>query len=167
MSDFTKEELALGERLFDSQPDSPWTAFCELRELFGTMSLERRQALYDVVAKRRAAEPLVSNHAVSDHVLAAALPEYKGWSATYEYPGFINYTHPDGDIAVCATSDFNGDGKLDIQIHTEDFSQSVNDGENKPWPHEGRTAAKMFDRLRPYLDKYHPATAATSGSKES
>lgn len=49
-STFTKEELALGERLFNSQPDSPWTAFCELRELFGSMSLERRQALYDIVA---------------------------------------------------------------------------------------------------------------------
>ena len=55
MSDFTKEELALGERMFDLQPDSPWTAFCELRELFGSMSLERQQELYDIVAKRRAA----------------------------------------------------------------------------------------------------------------
>ena len=53
MTAFTKEELALGERLFDLQPDSPWTAFCELRELFGSMSLEHRQELYDVVAKRR------------------------------------------------------------------------------------------------------------------
>lgn len=54
MSDFTPEELALGERMFDLQPDSPWTAFCELRELFGSMSLARRQDLHDVVAKRRA-----------------------------------------------------------------------------------------------------------------
>jgi hypothetical protein len=53
VSGFTKEELAIGERLFDLQPDSPWTAFCELRALFGPMSLERRQELYDVVAKRR------------------------------------------------------------------------------------------------------------------
>jgi len=58
VSDFTKDELALGERMFDSQPDSPWTAFCELRELFGEMSLERRQELHDVVAKRRALPPL-------------------------------------------------------------------------------------------------------------
>ena len=55
MSGFTEEELALGERLFDQQPDSPRTAFLELRELFGSMALERRQELYDVVAKRRAA----------------------------------------------------------------------------------------------------------------
>lgn len=57
VSAFTKDELALGERMFDLQPDSPWTAFCELRELFGSMSLERRQDLYDVVAKRRAVAP--------------------------------------------------------------------------------------------------------------
>jgi hypothetical protein len=56
VSAFTKEELALGERMFDSQPDSPWTAFCELRELFGSMPLERRQELHDVVARRRMAE---------------------------------------------------------------------------------------------------------------
>lgn len=56
MSDFTKEELALGERMFDMQPDSPWTAFCEARELFGSMSLERQQELHDVVAKQRSAK---------------------------------------------------------------------------------------------------------------
>ena len=55
MSDFSKEELALGERMFDQQPDSPWTAFCELRELFGSMSLAALQELHDIVAKRRAA----------------------------------------------------------------------------------------------------------------
>ncbi len=53
VDDFTAEELALGEQMFDQQPESPWTAFLELRELFGAMSLERRQDLYDVVAKRR------------------------------------------------------------------------------------------------------------------
>lgn len=96
---------------------------------------------------------------VSDHTLHAALPEHNGWYATYEYPGFINYTHPDGAFVVCAASDFNGDAKLDIQIHTADFGRSLDDGENEPWPHEGRTAEKMFARIRPYLDKYHPITA--------
>lgn len=47
---FTLKELALGERMFRLQPDSPWTAFCELRELFGDMPLEKKQALYDVIA---------------------------------------------------------------------------------------------------------------------
>ena len=54
MHEFTKEELALGERMFNLQPNSPWTAFCELRELFGSMSLERQQSLHDAVAQRRA-----------------------------------------------------------------------------------------------------------------
>lgn len=104
---------------------------------------------------------------MTDHELQQALPEYNGWCSTYEYPGFINYSHPDSAVVVCASSDFNGDGKLDIQIHTADFSKSLNDGENESWPHEGRTAEKMFARLRPYLDKYHPTTAtAASPSKE-
>jgi hypothetical protein len=61
VSDFTKEELALGERLFVLQPDSPWTAFCEMRGLFGAMSLERRQELYDVVVAKRRAEARIRN----------------------------------------------------------------------------------------------------------
>lgn len=95
---------------------------------------------------------------VPDDELQASLPEYKGWQSSYEYPGFVSYTHPDSDVMVCASSDFNGDSKLDIQIQTTG-GHSFDDGENAPWPHEGRTAVTMFDRLRPYLDKYHPSAA--------
>ena len=102
---------------------------------------------------------------IADHVLQAELPEYKGWRSTYEHPGFIHYSHPDSDVVVCAASDFNGDAKLDIQIQTTD-GHSFDDGANDPWPHAGRTGLKMFDRIRPYLDKYHPTTAA-SAPKES
>lgn len=101
---------------------------------------------------------------ISDHDLHVRLPAYNGWSATYEYPGFIHYSHPESDVMVCASSDFNGDGKLDIQIQTTD-GHSFNDGENAHWPHEGRTAEKMFSRIRPYLDKYHPSV--TNAPKES
>lgn len=104
---------------------------------------------------------------VSDSDLLADLPEHNGWRATYEYPGFINYSHPDSDVMVCACSDFNGDAKLDIQIQTTD-GRSFDDGENEVWPHEGRTPEKMFARIRPYLDKYHPSAAnATTAAKES
>ncbi len=44
---FTEEEIATGLRLFRLQPDSPWTAFCELRHPFVGMPLERKQRLYD------------------------------------------------------------------------------------------------------------------------
>lgn len=94
----------------------------------------------------------------SDHELQVALPEYNGWRSTYDYPGYINYEHPDGRYVVCAASDFNGAEKLDIQIHTADLSRSLDDGENEPWPRDGRTAEKLFARIRPYLDKYHPST---------
>ena len=97
---------------------------------------------------------------VSDHDLQAALPEHNGWRSSYEYPGYIFYAHPDTNVMVCASSDFNGDGKLDVQIQTAD-GDSFDDGENEAWPHEGRTAEKLFARLRPYLDKYQPS--ATNG----
>lgn len=102
---------------------------------------------------------------VPDSELVAALPEYNGWRAAYEYPGYIHYAHPENSVVVCASSDFNGAGKLDIQIQTT-VGDSFDDGENEPWPRAGRTAEKMFARLRPYLDKYHPTTAAGT-SKES
>jgi hypothetical protein len=51
--EFTPDELALGERMFDLQPESPWTAFCELQESFGDMSLEKRQALHDLIKDKR------------------------------------------------------------------------------------------------------------------
>ena len=104
---------------------------------------------------------LNASKTITDLTLQADLPEYNGWSATYEYPGFINYSHPASVIMVCASSDFNGDGKLDIQIQTTD-GRSFDDGENALWPHEGRTAEKLFERLRPYLDKYHPTTTKAS-----
>ncbi len=112
-------------------------------------------------------KPRATAAPATDHDLAAALPEHNGWSAAYDYPGFINYTHPATNVMVCASSDFNGDGKLDIQIQTAD-GHSFNDGENEPWPHEGRTAEKLFARVRPYLDKYHPnMQSGTTAPKES
>ena len=73
---------------------------------------------------------MLTDQPIADHVLQAELPEYNGWCSTYQYPGFICYEHPEGNIVVSASSDFNGDEQLDIQVQTADFSQSLNDGEN-------------------------------------
>jgi hypothetical protein len=135
----------------------------------GELTWERpRDAVAATPAPKESSMLTDPEKTVSDHALQAQLPDYNGWSATYEYPGFINYAHPDGEFVVCASSDFNGDAKLDIQIQTADFGKSLDDGENEPWPHEGRTAEKMFARIRPYLDKYHPTTnpSTTNPSKE-
>lgn len=56
VANFTEEEVALGIRMFMLQPDSPWTAFCELREYFD-MPLERKQDLFDFCAKRIGYQP--------------------------------------------------------------------------------------------------------------
>lgn len=92
MRAFTNEELAIGERMFALQPDSPWTAFCELRELFGSMSLERRQELHDVVAQRRAAR-------VETRVKALMAPFAQPWR-WFSVGAWIVMEPPQGLIAA-------------------------------------------------------------------
>jgi hypothetical protein len=131
----------------------------------GELTWERPRTAASTTSSTPSSAEVVSGSA-EDAQLADALPAYNGWIASYEYPGFINYAHPDTSTFVCASSDFNGAGKLDIQIQTRD-GHSFDDGENEPWPYEGRTAEKLFARLRPYLDKYQPTTTPANVSKES
>lgn len=96
-----------------------------------------------------------------DGDLCRDLPEYNGWRATYEYPGFINYSHPDTDLNICATSDWDGEpGTLDVQVQTMDGWVSpaphggFSGGGKVEWPLVGRTSALMFALLKPFLDEY-------------
>ena len=136
-----------------------FAAACGLYVSDGELTWERPHGTDAVVV-----EPRVTVIEPCDRELQIDLPKYKGWRSTYEYPGYIHYSHPESDVVVCTTSDFNGDAKLDIQIQTTD-GRSFDDGENDPWTHEGRTAEKLFARIRPYLDKYQP-TPTTNLSKE-
>jgi hypothetical protein len=84
-----------------------------------------------------------------------ALPSYCGWQFTYEYPGFFCYSHPSSPASVCFTPDWDRDGEVQIEVQTLDGR--FLGGALIPWPHEGRTAQKLFDLVKPYLDEHQPA----------
>lgn len=96
----------------------------------------------------------------TDSAMCAELPEYNGWRATYEYPGYIFYHHPKTELCICISSDFNGQGMLDVQVHNpvtgwyDDGRGKTSGGGELPWPYEGRSAAKMFELVKPFLDEY-------------
>jgi hypothetical protein len=156
------EALALRRKAWQSRPNPYREAAQRPEGSIGGVEADARgvkkarMPTIDDLARAPKAGSLGSEKTHADRTLQAELPEYKGWRSSYEYPGFIQYAHPAGDIVVLASSDFNGDGKLDIQIQTADFGRSLDDGENAAWPHKGRTAKKLFARLRPYLNKYQP-----------
>lgn len=82
------------------------------------------------------------------------LPPYRGWEFTYEYPGFFCYSHPDNDLSVFFTPDWDGDETLPIQVQTDDGRDCSDKlGAVLPLPREGRSGAKLFELVQPTLDK--------------
>ena len=95
----------------------------------------------------------------------SALPSYLGWQFTYEYPGYFCYSHPNNDYSVFFTPDWEGDETLPIQVQLGDGSIYGEDV-RLPLPHEGRTAAQIFEMVRPTLDKLLSAARAAACSVE-
>lgn len=83
-----------------------------------------------------------------------ALPDYEGWQFSYDYPGYFCYGHPDLPYRVAFTPDWQGDEELPIEVtdfcdgmYYEEYSEVL------PLPREGRTGQKIFEMVRPTLDK--------------
>ena len=87
-----------------------------------------------------------------------ALPAYSGWWFAYEYPGLFCYHHPDGNRSVFFTPDWSEDGEMPIEV--QDDEGVCLDYTAIALPHEGRTGQKLFDLVRPTLDKYQPGRVA-------
>jgi hypothetical protein len=90
--------------------------------------------------------------------LAHRLPEYDGWKATWEYPGYINWSNPQvPDIYVCATPDYRRDSTIAIDINNQrDGSTHEFDGGfgDQFWPLGAtRTPGTYMGVIRPVLDK--------------
>jgi hypothetical protein len=83
-----------------------------------------------------------------------ALPAYSGWWFAYEYPGLFCYHHPKSDRSVFFTPDWSEDGAMPIEV--QDDEGTCVDYASIPLPHEGRTGQKLFDLVRPTLDKHQP-----------
>lgn len=82
-----------------------------------------------------------------------ALPEYRGWQFTYEYPGYFCYSHPSNSFSVFCTPDWEGDETLPIQVQVADGRSCEEYDARFPLPREGRSAQQIFELVRPTLDK--------------
>lgn len=81
------------------------------------------------------------------------LPRYRGWQFTYEYPGLFCYSHPELPYHVFFTPDWEGAESLPIEVQTADGDYVEAHSTRLPLPREGRTGQKIFDMVRPTLDK--------------
>ena len=73
-----------------------------------------------------------------------------GFTATYEYPGFIALRHPACLVEVIASSDFQDEETLEIQVQTPDGE--ICEGIASPsWPRGTRTVEAFRELITPYL----------------
>jgi len=82
-----------------------------------------------------------------------ALPEYRGWQFSYEYPGLFHYSHPDSPFSIFFTPDYVGNGTLPISVQDSEGRYYDEHSSLHPLPRTGRSAQKIFSLVRPTLDK--------------
>jgi hypothetical protein len=82
-----------------------------------------------------------------------ALGSHEGWMFSYEYPGYFCYSHPSRSFNVFFTPDWEGPETLPIEIQDDEGVSYEKYGDRLPLPREGRTGRKIFDLVRPTLDK--------------
>jgi hypothetical protein len=82
-----------------------------------------------------------------------ALPDYRGWHFSYEYPGYFCYSHPDNDFSIFFTPDWEGDETLPIEVQRGSGAVVEEHCDRLPLPREGRTGQRIFEMVRPTLDK--------------
>jgi len=95
-----------------------------------------------------------------------ALPDYQGWTFVYVYPGYFSYSR--GPYSVFFTPDWDEEGKLSIQVQDDEGHSYTLYASELPLPHAGRTGRKLFDMVRPTLDKISKVSrqhAAKRGAK--
>jgi hypothetical protein len=83
----------------------------------------------------------------------SALPVYQGWSFTYEYPGYFCYSHPESPYSVFCTPDFSDLETVTIQTQDDEGSFYEEFSSDPKFSREGRTGEKIFELVRPTLDR--------------
>lgn len=81
-----------------------------------------------------------------------ALPPYRGWKFTYEYPGLFCYSHADNEYLVFFTPDYHGDAQLPIEVQDADGNYYEQHSAILLLPRSGRIGQKIFELVRPTLD---------------
>jgi hypothetical protein len=89
-----------------------------------------------------------------------AHPFYKGWAFDFQYPGFFVYRHPTDDVSIFFTPDWSKKGEVDVQVNSNDEPIET---ETFPFV-RNRTAQRLFEIVRPFLDKYGPDHPPSLGS---
>lgn len=91
----------------------------------------------------------------TDRIVAEmdALPAYRGWRFTYEYPGLFCYSRADGWHLVFFTPDYHGDAELPIEVQDVDGNYYEEHSTVLPLPIQGRTGHGLFEKVRPTLDR--------------
>lgn len=132
----------------DQEPAEGW--LCLL--LDGSLSVDELRA---AILEGRDPRTVQTDRLQTDRLVAemAALPEYRGWGFSYMYPGFFCYIHPDHQLSVFFTPDWEGDETLPIQVQDNEGDCYEEYDERFPLPRDGRTGQQIFDLVRPTLDK--------------
>lgn len=86
-------------------------------------------------------------------------PAYRGWSFTYEYPGYFCYSHDALPYRVFFTPDWGAEEVLPIEVQDWDGGYFEEYSTLLPLPREERSGEKLLNLVRPTLDKL--LTAAT------
>ena len=82
-----------------------------------------------------------------------ALADYRGWSYSYEYPGYFCYHHTELPFRVAFTPDWGEPETASIQVEDDDGVFYEEHSSQPSFPNEGRTGQTLFDLVRPTLDK--------------
>ena len=88
------------------------------------------------------------------------LAPYDGWQFSYEYPGFFCYSRPDLPFNVFFTPDWQEAETLPVEVQDDEGYHHAEHSITLPLPRDGRTGQKLFDLVRPTLDKLSKALAA-------
>lgn len=80
------------------------------------------------------------------------IPEHAGWKAYWEYPGYIRWTHADLEFSVFATPDHSTDGRISVDLTSDDGDLIASDITHEvAWDSRG-TPASYIEVMRPILD---------------
>ena len=79
---------------------------------------------------------------------AKVLPDYKGWTPAWDFPGFLAFQR--GDLSVFCTPDYNHPGTIAIDVQRD--GTSIGDHKELVWPMAKRTPASFMKLMRPVLD---------------
>ncbi|HEY4266718.1 MAG TPA: hypothetical protein VGM94_00870 [Galbitalea sp.] len=99
--------------------------------------------------------------------LTDGLIPYRGWRASYEFPGQIEWRHPHTTTVVFSTPDHQDLGWLSIEIQQQDgggpvqvpktsanMGEGIDEGAEVPFP--VRTSDALFAAVKPWLDLHYP-----------